>query len=167
MANVSCTWAVALCLISLYKQYINKAASGVTVSLTCQLCSLLVYSRFVCIRNRVPNFPIFIDWISFSLNVTSRFPFQVLSVELDLWLWAFGIKCPSLQHHRTLSIYYWLQELSSISIAVLHSNDFFGVQGILTFMHLGVRVQELYRILFPPSGEFTFFKEHGGWISVI
>ncbi|KAM3286121.1 hypothetical protein CQW23_05250 [Capsicum baccatum] len=31
---------------------------------------------------------------------------QVLSVELDLWLWAFGIQCPSLQHHRTLSIYY-------------------------------------------------------------
>ncbi|KAL6573023.1 hypothetical protein OROHE_002499 [Orobanche hederae] len=31
---------------------------------------------------------------------------QVLSVELDLWLWAFGIRCSSLQHHRTLSIYY-------------------------------------------------------------
>uniref|UniRef100_A0A5B6YX01 Queuosine 5'-phosphate N-glycosylase/hydrolase n=1 Tax=Davidia involucrata TaxID=16924 RepID=A0A5B6YX01_DAVIN len=31
---------------------------------------------------------------------------QVLSVELDLWLWSFGIQCPSLQHHRTLSIYY-------------------------------------------------------------
>ncbi|KAM7520407.1 hypothetical protein LguiB_019369 [Lonicera macranthoides] len=31
---------------------------------------------------------------------------QVLSVELDLWLWSVGIQCPSLQHHRTLSIYY-------------------------------------------------------------
>ncbi|KAF7809915.1 queuosine salvage protein-like [Senna tora] len=31
---------------------------------------------------------------------------QVLSVELDLWLWATGIQCSSLQHHRTLSIYY-------------------------------------------------------------
>ncbi|XP_011099359.1 UPF0553 protein isoform X2 [Sesamum indicum] len=31
---------------------------------------------------------------------------QVLSVELDLWLWAFGVQCASLQHHRTLSIYY-------------------------------------------------------------
>ncbi|KAF3440836.1 hypothetical protein FNV43_RR19122 [Rhamnella rubrinervis] len=31
---------------------------------------------------------------------------QVLSVELDLWLWSFGIQFPSLQHHRTLSIYY-------------------------------------------------------------
>ncbi|KAA8522608.1 hypothetical protein F0562_013031 [Nyssa sinensis] len=31
---------------------------------------------------------------------------QVLSVELDLWLWSFGIQCLSLQHHRTLSIYY-------------------------------------------------------------
>ncbi|XP_047959288.1 queuosine salvage protein-like [Salvia hispanica] len=31
---------------------------------------------------------------------------QVLSAELDLWLWAYGIACPSLQHHRTLSIYY-------------------------------------------------------------
>ncbi|PKI71297.1 queuosine salvage protein-like [Punica granatum] len=31
---------------------------------------------------------------------------QVLSVELDLWLWSCGIQCPSLQHHRTLSIYY-------------------------------------------------------------
>ncbi|XP_059456118.1 uncharacterized protein LOC132186255 isoform X2 [Corylus avellana] len=30
----------------------------------------------------------------------------VLSVELDLWLWASGIQCSSLQHHRTLSIYY-------------------------------------------------------------
>ncbi|KAG6604136.1 Queuosine salvage protein, partial [Cucurbita argyrosperma subsp. sororia] len=31
---------------------------------------------------------------------------QVLSVELDLWLWSFGIQFPSLPHHRTLSIYY-------------------------------------------------------------
>lgn len=31
---------------------------------------------------------------------------QVLSVDLDLWLWSFGIQCSSLQHHRTLSIYY-------------------------------------------------------------
>ncbi|KAL9327600.1 hypothetical protein ACSQ67_002603 [Phaseolus vulgaris] len=31
---------------------------------------------------------------------------QVLSVELDLWLWAAGVQCTSLQHHRTLSIYY-------------------------------------------------------------
>ncbi|KAL3525610.1 hypothetical protein ACH5RR_013982 [Cinchona calisaya] len=31
---------------------------------------------------------------------------QVLSVELDLWLWSVGTQCPSLQHHRTLSIYY-------------------------------------------------------------
>ncbi|EPS61718.1 hypothetical protein M569_13076 [Genlisea aurea] len=31
---------------------------------------------------------------------------QYLSVELDLWLWAYGVKCPSLQHHRTLSMYY-------------------------------------------------------------
>ncbi|KAK1359924.1 Queuosine salvage protein [Heracleum sosnowskyi] len=31
---------------------------------------------------------------------------QVLSVELDLWLWSVGVQSPSLQHHRTLSIYY-------------------------------------------------------------
>ncbi|XP_065876750.1 uncharacterized protein [Euphorbia lathyris] len=31
---------------------------------------------------------------------------QVTSIELDLWLWASGVRCPSLQHHRTLSIYY-------------------------------------------------------------
>ncbi|KAJ7944509.1 Queuosine salvage protein [Quillaja saponaria] len=31
---------------------------------------------------------------------------QVLSVELDLWLWSSGVQCPSLQHHRTLSVYY-------------------------------------------------------------
>ncbi|KAM5576760.1 hypothetical protein ABKV19_007548 [Rosa sericea] len=31
---------------------------------------------------------------------------KVLSIELDLWLWSFGIQCPALQHHRTLSIYY-------------------------------------------------------------
>ncbi|KAK3020805.1 hypothetical protein RJ639_047677 [Escallonia herrerae] len=31
---------------------------------------------------------------------------QVLSVELDLWLWSLGVQCPSLHHHRTLSIYY-------------------------------------------------------------
>ncbi|XP_077233788.1 uncharacterized protein LOC143876060 isoform X2 [Tasmannia lanceolata] len=31
---------------------------------------------------------------------------QVLSVELDLWLWSSGIQFTSLQHHRTLSIYY-------------------------------------------------------------
>ncbi|XP_056696900.1 uncharacterized protein [Spinacia oleracea] len=31
---------------------------------------------------------------------------QVSSVELDLWLWSYGIQLPSLAHHRTLSIYY-------------------------------------------------------------
>ncbi|GAB2231785.1 hypothetical protein Droror1_Dr00010797 [Drosera rotundifolia] len=31
---------------------------------------------------------------------------QVLSVELDLWLWCFGVQCPALKHHKTLSIYY-------------------------------------------------------------
>lgn len=31
---------------------------------------------------------------------------QVLSVELDLWLWSYGIRSPLLRHHRTLSIYY-------------------------------------------------------------
>ncbi|KAI5581908.1 hypothetical protein POPTR_007G053900v4 [Populus trichocarpa] len=31
---------------------------------------------------------------------------QVLSVELDLWLWAYGVQNPSLPYHRTLSIYY-------------------------------------------------------------
>ena len=35
------------------------------------------------------------------------FSIQVLSVELDLWLWASGVQCSSLPHHRTLSIYYW------------------------------------------------------------
>ncbi|XP_024017687.1 queuosine salvage protein [Morus notabilis] len=31
---------------------------------------------------------------------------QVLGVELDHWLWTFGIQLPSLKHHRTLSVYY-------------------------------------------------------------
>ncbi|GAV58711.1 DUF2419 domain-containing protein, partial [Cephalotus follicularis] len=31
---------------------------------------------------------------------------EVLSVEIDLWLWSLGVQWPSLQHHRTLSIYY-------------------------------------------------------------
>ncbi|CAI9111292.1 OLC1v1011480C1 [Oldenlandia corymbosa var. corymbosa] len=31
---------------------------------------------------------------------------QVLSLELDLWLWSVGTRCPTLRHHRTLSIYY-------------------------------------------------------------
>lgn len=31
---------------------------------------------------------------------------KVLSVDLDLWLWSVGVQCPSLQYHRTLSIYY-------------------------------------------------------------
>lgn len=38
------------------------------------------------------------------ISVKSGTP--VLSVELDLWLWATGIQCESLKHHRTLSIYY-------------------------------------------------------------
>ncbi|PKU59468.1 queuosine salvage protein [Dendrobium catenatum] len=36
----------------------------------------------------------------------SKYGKQVLSLELDLWLWCFGVKDPSLKHHRTLSIYY-------------------------------------------------------------
>ncbi|KAL8476956.1 hypothetical protein ACS0TY_029306 [Phlomoides rotata] len=38
--------------------------------------------------------------------INNRYGKQVLSVELDLWLWAFGVRCHSLKHHRTLSIYY-------------------------------------------------------------
>lgn len=38
--------------------------------------------------------------------IKAKFGKQVLSVELDLWLWSYGVQSPSLQHHRTLSIYY-------------------------------------------------------------
>ncbi|XP_068655214.1 uncharacterized protein [Aristolochia californica] len=38
--------------------------------------------------------------------IKSKIGKQVLSVELDLWLWSFGVQSPTLQHHRTLSIYY-------------------------------------------------------------
>lgn len=39
--------------------------------------------------------------------IREKFGKQVLSVELDLWLWSFGIQsASSLHHHRTLSIYY-------------------------------------------------------------
>ncbi|KAK9678476.1 hypothetical protein RND81_11G214000 [Saponaria officinalis] len=31
---------------------------------------------------------------------------KVLSVELDLWLWSYGVQLEALPHHRTLSIYY-------------------------------------------------------------
>lgn len=36
----------------------------------------------------------------------SKYGKEVLSLELDLWLWCCGVKKPSLKHHRTLSIYY-------------------------------------------------------------
>lgn len=106
------------------------------------------------------EFPIFQYLCSnfISLKCDIRFTFQVLSVELDLWLWASGIQCPSLQHHRTLSIYYWLQNFSSISIAVLRSNDSFDF-GIWTFMCQGVKVQEWnYTGFFSPGSEYTFFR---------
>ncbi|MQM10217.1 hypothetical protein Taro_043109 [Colocasia esculenta] len=35
-----------------------------------------------------------------------KFGKQVLSIDIDLWLWSFGIQTPSMPHHRTLSIYY-------------------------------------------------------------
>ncbi|KAJ6803144.1 UPF0553 protein-like isoform X1 [Iris pallida] len=38
--------------------------------------------------------------------LATKYNKQVLSVDLDLWLWAFGVRNTSLQHHRTLSIYY-------------------------------------------------------------
>ncbi|XXG63907.1 hypothetical protein AAC387_Pa05g1993 [Persea americana] len=38
--------------------------------------------------------------------IKAKFGKQVLSVELDLWLWSYGIQSPYLRHHRTLSIYY-------------------------------------------------------------
>ncbi|XP_008787167.1 queuosine salvage protein-like [Phoenix dactylifera] len=38
--------------------------------------------------------------------IESKFRKQVLSVEMDLWLWSYGVQKPSLRHHRTLSIYY-------------------------------------------------------------
>ncbi|KAK1315840.1 hypothetical protein QJS10_CPA05g01293 [Acorus calamus] len=38
--------------------------------------------------------------------IWTKFGKKVMSIELDLWLWSVGIQCPSLQHHRTLSIFY-------------------------------------------------------------
>ncbi|WOL12642.1 UPF0553 protein-like [Canna indica] len=38
--------------------------------------------------------------------IQSKFGKQVLSVEMDLWLWSRGVQNSALPHHRTLSIYY-------------------------------------------------------------
>lgn len=39
-------------------------------------------------------------------RIETKFGKKVLSIDLDLWLWSFGVQDQSLQHHRTLSIYY-------------------------------------------------------------
>ncbi|XP_072992525.1 uncharacterized protein [Typha latifolia] len=38
--------------------------------------------------------------------IRSKFGKQVLSIEIDLWLWSFGVQNSSLPYHRTLSVYY-------------------------------------------------------------
>ncbi|KAJ1697476.1 hypothetical protein LUZ63_005988 [Rhynchospora breviuscula] len=38
--------------------------------------------------------------------IKKKFGKQVLSIEIDLWLWSYGVRIPTLPHHRTLSIYY-------------------------------------------------------------
>ncbi|CAL9056003.1 uncharacterized protein LOC135676749 [Musa acuminata AAA Group] len=38
--------------------------------------------------------------------IKSKFKKQVLSIEMDLWLWSYGVRNSALPHHRTLSIYY-------------------------------------------------------------
>ncbi|XP_020083423.1 UPF0553 protein-like isoform X1 [Ananas comosus] len=38
--------------------------------------------------------------------IKRKFGKQVLSIEIDLWLWSCGVQNASLPHHRTLSIYY-------------------------------------------------------------
>lgn len=35
------------------------------------------------------------------------FCWQLLSIDIDLWLWSVGVQNMALSHHRTLSIYYW------------------------------------------------------------
>lgn len=35
------------------------------------------------------------------------FSLQLLSIDIDLWLWSCGVQNMALSHHRTLSIYYW------------------------------------------------------------
>lgn len=49
------------------------------------------------------------------------FTAQVLSIEMDLWLWSYGVRNYALPHHRTLSIYYWL--ISSADFGVLASSE--------------------------------------------
>ncbi|KAM7262625.1 hypothetical protein ACFE04_000308 [Oxalis oulophora] len=41
-----------------------------------------------------------------TLTLDAKTRVTVLSVELDLWLWSVGVQGPSIEHHRTLSIYY-------------------------------------------------------------
>ncbi|KAG0451213.1 hypothetical protein HPP92_026369 [Vanilla planifolia] len=38
--------------------------------------------------------------------VKAKYGKEVLSLEIDLWLWCCGVQNASLQHHRTLSMYY-------------------------------------------------------------
>ncbi|KAJ3673058.1 hypothetical protein LUZ60_006432 [Juncus effusus] len=38
--------------------------------------------------------------------INNKFGKQVLSIEIDLWLWSYGVRMPKLAYHRTLSIYY-------------------------------------------------------------
>lgn len=50
-------------------------------------------------------------WYWFNLGLTSLLllylSWQLLSIDIDLWLWSVGVQNIALSHHRTLSIYYW------------------------------------------------------------
>lgn len=38
--------------------------------------------------------------------INKKFGKQLLSIDIDLWLWSCGVQNMALSHHRTLSIYY-------------------------------------------------------------
>jgi len=38
--------------------------------------------------------------------ISKKFGKQLLSIDIDLWLWSCGVQNMALSHHRTLSIYY-------------------------------------------------------------
>ena len=61
---------------------------------------------------------------SFGLELTPLFGLassrQLLSIDIDLWLWSCGVQNMALSHHRTLSIYYWGKNWDQTGIQPQH-----------------------------------------------
>ncbi|KAH7510803.1 hypothetical protein FEM48_ZijujUnG0086100 [Ziziphus jujuba var. spinosa] len=77
----------------------NEIDSGSEEEVKLWTCSIYAVERMKELISKKSGKEVLLNSFDISSNLVLVYFLLVLSVELDLWLWSFGIQFPSLQHH--------------------------------------------------------------------